>query len=453
MTALDYGLPAVVAIVTLIGGLAVAAAVLLVRAAGWRPIAGVALLAATPLIPNVPVAMGFSFDDILPILGLVALATSGSFRNMRRLRVQALLVAGLVLMVAAALLSSLVNATDAASFVTMAARSAGRDIFISAIAVVAAIAVPAARRRRATAEAVAIVGVLEALFGLFAFAVPAIGIGLEPTKSYSVLYHEVPGRIAGTLGISPNFLGAIFILTILLSAGIALDARTRRTQLLWWGLVGVQMLALVLTFTRASLVITIVGLLVLLLSRARARYLLMVGLALLVGFAATPALDRLSADMPDRLALWASSTTMLIDHPLTGVGPGQSVAVAGANPDRYMHTMFGSATNNAHNTILIAGAETGIIGALGSLIVNVVLAFGALAALRRANARRRPAIESAAAVAVLGYLAQGMVNNLFNVAAAGTVFVLVLGAFVLPLIRPQGPRVSASALPPDHASS
>jgi hypothetical protein len=46
---------------------------------------------------------------------------------------------------------------------------------------------------------------------------------------------------------------------------------------------------------------------------------------------------------------------------------------------------------------------------------------------------RLPAIEAAGALAVLGYLAQGMVNNLFNVAASGVVFAVVAGAYVIRL--------------------
>jgi hypothetical protein len=54
-------------------------------------------------------------------------------------------------------------------------------------------------------------------------------------------------------------------------------------------------------------------------------------------------------------------------------------------------------------------------------------------------ARRRrllPAIETAGALAVLGYLAQGMVNNLFNAAACGVAFAVVAGAYVV-LLRPE----------------
>ena len=120
-----------------------------------------------------------------------------------------------------------------------------------------------------------------------------------------------------------------------------------------------------------------------------------------------------------------------------------------------MATAFGSATNSAHNTVLLAGAETGVLGALGSLLLNLAIAMGALQVIVRGRHRRRPAIEAAAEFAVLGYLAQGAVNNLFTVAASGTVLALVVGAFVLPTLvrslsgrsppsRPIGPFVELS---------
>ena len=122
---------------------------------------------------------------------------------------------------------------------------------------------------------------------------------------------------------------------------------------------------------------------------------------------------------------------MMIDHPLTGVGPGRTVEVAQTNPARYVDTSAGPALNSAHNTVLLAGAESGVGGAIGAFIVNLAIALAALRVLQRL--RRIPAIETAGALAVLGYLAQGMVNNLFNVAVAGVVFAVVTGAFVIRL--------------------
>ena len=73
----------------------------------------------------------------------------------------------------------------------------------------------------------------------------------------------------------------------------------------------------------------------------------------------------------------------LIDHPFTGVGPGRTIAVAATNKDRYVNTEFGYAASSAHNTILLAGAETGVLGAIGSLLVNLAIALGALRILVR----------------------------------------------------------------------
>src|SRR5262245_26234213 len=305
----------------------------------------------------------------------------------------------------------------------------------------------------------ALVGTFEAVFGLAAFFLPLGGIGLEPTRKFSVLYFEVPGRIAGTLGISPNFLGAIFVLTIVLTTGLAIAAATRREQLLFWASVLVQTLALTLTFTRASLGLAIVAVAVLLLVRGRIRYIVPVLLVVALGFLSTPsvpdldtdggtpgagtpvAVERLTSDVPDRLALWYAAALMMVDHPVAGVGPGQMKAVAQTN-DRYVHTPVGYASNNAHNTVLLAGAESGIVGAIGALLVNLAIA---IAALRIVIRRRRPDVailETAGAIAVLGYLAQGMVNNLFTVAAAGVVFAVVAGAYVIRLERVPSARAA-----------
>jgi len=419
------------------------------RRTSWAPAAGLALLAATPLVPHVPVVGGLSLDDILPLLGIAFLAVAVDLRRLFTARLPWLLVAGLVILILAGIVSSLTNADSPGEAITMLLRSPGRYAYLAVIALLVALAEPIERRRLFVAKAIALLGTAEAAFGLAAFFLPLGGLGLEPTRKFSVLYFEVPGRIAGTLGISPNFLGAIFILTIVLTAGLATDAVERRERLAWWAAVLVQALALTLTFTRASLALALVTLAVLLLLRGRFRYMIPVLAVVAVGFIVTPsrpvdpdglgsggvtapvAVERLTSDVPDRLALWTSATLMMIDHPLNGVGPGRTLAVAASDPGRYVHTDLGAAQNNAHNTILLAGAETGVAGAIGALTVNVAIALAAIRILLGLRRRRIPAIEVGGALAVLGYLAQGMVNNLFNVAAAGVVFAVVAGAYVI----------------------
>ncbi len=448
------GLAAAIAIVGFVAGL------WLSRRTEWGPAGGLALLVATPLVPHVPVAAGLSLDDILPLLGIAFLAATVDLRRLGTVKVPWLLVGGLVLAIGAGIVSSLYNATSPSQAVTMLFRSPGRYAFLAAIVVLVALAEPADRRRLLVARSMALLGTAEAAVGLAGFFLPLGGLGLEPTRKFSVLYFEVPGRIAGTLGISPNFLGAIFVLTIIVTAGLAIDATDRRGRILWWASVLVQSLALTLTFTRASLGLTLVGLAVLLLLRGRIRYLVPVLVVVALGFLTTPsrpadpgdpgsgipqapvAVERLTGDVPDRLALWYSATLMMVDNPLTGVGPGHTVEVAQGDPDRYVDTPLGKARNNAHNTVLLAGAELGIVGAVGALLVNAAIALAGLGILLRSRRREVGVVETAGAIAVLGYLAQGMVNNLFNVAAAGVVFAVVAGAYVIRLETASSAQVT-----------
>lgn len=416
----------------------------------WRPAGALCLLAVVPLIPHVDVAFGFSLDDVLPIAGILLLLQDRRLRDRRALRPPLAVVVGLALMIGAASLSSIANGVGPSGALTMFLRSAGRDGFLAVIGVLVALVYPTERRWTMVAMGLAAMGTIEAILGLIGFFLPLGGLFLEPTRQYSVLYLEVPGRLAGTLGISPNFLGAIFILTILMAAGLALEAQTARLRLLLWASVVVQFLALTLTFTRASLGIAIVAVGILLLLGRRPRVLIPIGLIVVLASVLTPAVSRLTADVPDRFALWEGSARMMVDHPLTGVGPGRTVEVAQSDPARYMQTNFGTATNSAHNTILYAGAETGIFGALGSILINLGLALAALRMLLRARRHGRWLVV-AAALGTLGYLAQGMVNNLFSVAVAGEVFALVVGAFLLETRRPDGdvePAVSLSASAP-----
>ncbi len=40
---------------------------------GWAPAGGLSLLAATPLVPYVPVGFGISLDDAFPVVGIASL--------------------------------------------------------------------------------------------------------------------------------------------------------------------------------------------------------------------------------------------------------------------------------------------------------------------------------------------------------------------------------------------
>jgi O-antigen ligase len=415
----------------------------------WPEAGPLGLIAATPFVPSAQLALGISTDDILPAMGAI-LCLLAVRRRGRRPAWPLLLTLGAGCLAIAGLIASVANASDAVAALQMGLKSVGHLVFLGLVGTAAMVSLPEERRRLFVARAMAAVGTAEAGFSVVAWLLPLpANAGIEPSRQMTSLLGHVPGRVAGTTGLSPNFLGAVFILTIALTVALALRPAERSRRALWWGSVVIQIVALALTFTRTSLVITIAMLVVLLLARGHGRILLGLAAVVLVIALATPLGSRLLGDSNDRAALWTSAVRMMIDHPLTGVGPGRTLTVAAANPARYQMTEFGLATNNAHNTILLAGAETGVLGAIGAVLVNLAVLLCALSAsipglISRAHVRGGVASPSrddlcvAAGLGTIGFLVQGMTNNLFAVEVTSVVATLVVGAFLLP-----GPSLSA----------
>lgn len=415
---------------------AAASATFISKKLGWGPAGALALFAATPLVPHVPLGLGLSLDDVLPLL---ALAMLGALVPWRKRTPRALLLswpwavafAGLGLMAAAGALSATVHADSAIEWLTLLGRGFGRPALLGALATTVVLTKPRWRRRRVAASALALVGAAEALFGLVAFLLPLPGAaGLEAARKNSVLYGLVAGRIAGTTGLSPDFMGVILASTALLSMGLALDeARPARSRL-WLAASGVQVLALALTFTRASLLFFVIAAVVLLLLHRRPT-LVVVTVALIVLVGSQSAVGtRFLRETTDRLALWTSAVTIMVDHPLAGVGPGRMLDVASADPARYRETPLGPAVSNAHNAVLLAGAETGVLGALGASLVLVGFALGSIATLWH-DRKRDAGILRAAALAALCFVGQSMTNNLLTVGVTSVLGYFIVASFLV----------------------
>ena len=407
------------------------------RRTGWMAAGPFLLVAATPLVPNEPVLLGFSLDDVLPLFGLammLPLLPWGRLRSIRwspSLGTKAALVGASAMIVAAAI-SAIANSAEAADLPRLAFRGAGRLAFLIAIVASLAILGSTERSRVFSARAIAGVGIFEAVFGLVAYFVGLpMRAGLEAVRSTSVLFGEVPGRISGTIGNSPNFTSAILMMSILVTAGLALRSPASRTRWWWWSAVVVQLAALTLTYTRVSLGLVVVALTILVLLRSRPILLAPIAVVLALVSIFTPMLSRFVSDVPDRLALWTSALLLMIDHPIGGVGPGRTLDVVAQHPERYRLTPFGEAWSTAHNTIFLAGAETGVLGALGALILNVGLAMIIVSVFIRAPKGAEGSLQVASALALGTFLAQGMVNNLFTVGVTGVCAAFLLGTQLL----------------------
>jgi O-antigen ligase len=248
------------------------------------------------------------------------------------------------------------------------------------------------------------------------------------------------------MGLSPNHLGAVFVVTLPMTIGQAMS-RSGWQRRAWTVAAVLQVAALVLTFTRSSilmgLAVTLVFLLVyrkvLMLAFIAAASIAVLLVMLSLGCTASPGGNGLPGDPlgvvggrfsdgNDRLALWYAAAHITVDHPIAGVGLGRMSSTLEADPERYSRTPYGTATSSAHNTILLAGAETGVAGALAAAAINIGLALVALRCAWRGRKLRDPLLV-AAALAIGGFLVQGMFNNLFEVGATGVLLALVVGAF------------------------
>jgi hypothetical protein len=424
------------------------------RRAGWAAAGPFLLIAATPLVPSHPIASGLSLDDILPLVGVALLIPLVPWRSLKEYHWgpapgPAIAVAGITLMILAGAISAVLNASDLVEAFRIAVRGSGRMAFLLVIAASLALlgATPAARRF--SAHAIALIGTFEAAFGLIAYFVGfPFKAGLEQVIRSSVLYGQVPGRISGTIGNSPNFTGAIFVITTLITAGLALQAQDRRTRIIWWVATIGQLAALTLTYSRVSLGLTVIGLVVLVLMRSRPILLLPVGAVLVAVAMFTPLATRFFTDAQNRVALWTSAFLLMIDHPIGGVGAGETLRVIAANPERYRFTPLGSAWSTAHNTVLFAGAEMGVLGAVGAIALNLGLLLIAVRSFLSAPGGTAGSVQVAAALALAAFLVQGMVNNLFTVGVTGVFAAFLIGTQLLRARPAASPEASGAASRP-----
>jgi O-Antigen ligase len=442
----DFVVPALVAVATVL--LAIPISRLISSVAEWAPAGPIALIAASPVMPHVTVIASLSLDDLLPLVGVALLALQLPVPRMTGSRLLRVILVAVLVATVARIAASFVNAASLEGIVLSLAQAIGRPAVLVAMGAYVAIAGPAERRYRFVALAIALVGTFEALFGLLAFAVPLPGgIGMQAAKPLESVYGVCRGRILGTLGLSPNHIGAVFVLTMPVTLGLAAKSPGWRGWL-WVAAGAVQAAAIVLTFTRSSILVAVVACVIFAVYERRLRVgagvilgglllvVLMTGLTCGRGpagakqpLAGIAALGTRFEDGNDRFALWYAAAHIMVDNPVAGIGLGKLPEFVAAHPTTYGVTPFGRATNSAHNTILLAGAETGVLGALGTLALNLALAVAAVGLIWQRRARH-DVLLSGVGLALGGYLIQGMVNNLFTVPATSVLLALLVGAFV-----------------------
>ena len=227
------------------------------------------------------------------------------------------------------------------------------------------------------------------VWGYLAGGAAAAGVGfLVPAEDGS-------NRLVGGLG-EPNFLAAVLI-PALVFAVFALGWTERGAAQRWllWGCVLLFTVAIFLTQSRGGLVALAITFVAALLfgGRMRRHFALFGALAAAVGlayygaFASPEALARLAnpGGGTGRADLWSVATGVIADHPVVGVGAGNFPIIApqyATAPINLPAANFVVDTPKvAHNTYLGVFADLGIVG----LLAFVVIVLSALVLARRAT--------------------------------------------------------------------
>jgi O-antigen ligase len=244
----------------------------------------------------------------------------------------------------------------------------------------------------------------------------------------------------------PNNLGFYLERTAVLAAGLALLGRRPRLAAM---VASLALAGVVATFSRGAVIATACGLVVVLVAyhRRRAWILFAVGLAAVVILFAATAGGRLAdpggrGGEVTRLPIWRSSVRMVLDHPLTGVGPDQFLYQYWR---RYVEPggWAERQTSHPHNLVLDAWLRLGILGLvalglLGAAVVRSVRQAGGLPGTQRALAWSAFAALAAGAV-------HGLIDNGYFLPDLA-----VLTWFLVALVEGQHAGASTGQLdPPD----
>ena len=121
------------------------------------------------------------------------------------------------------------------------------------------------------------------------------------------------------------------------------------------------------------------------------------------------------ADLSGRTLLWQAAVRVIGDHPWLGVGPGnygQAIAASGYAAG-FPSNLVG--VNNAHNLLLHAGVEIGVLGALCLLLF---LAWALRACWRAWSAGYVPLVSLGLLLALEGFMVHSLSENFFDARAA-----------------------------------
>jgi putative inorganic carbon (hco3(-)) transporter len=282
-------------------------------------------------------------------------------------------------------------------------------------------------------------------------------------------------RASGPLG-DPNYYGQVLLVGLCIALVFARREASALRRIVALGAAAFMGYAILLTYSRGTMVATLLVLLAMACLRYfKAWQVLVLILALIGTFVAVPSYaDRLASvssvttateqtgvdpeadqSTQSRATEMQAAANVFFDHPLLGVGPGAfplyyqeyARAIAGGQvheEDQSDERKGEQAEREAHNLVLSQLAELGLAGA-SLFFLAIAVTFGALARARRRLMRTGRPAEAHMATALLlalgGYLVCGMLLTL----AFERYFWLLLALCAIASLLARAPRSSPAA--------
>ncbi len=294
------------------------------------------------------------------------------------------------------------------------------------VVVIAGTALTDARARRAVMRACAASSTVVAGMGLLQYLNPREGLGM------SGLGIEIATRVTGTYD-NPNFFSEYLVLSLAVTIALLLTDRGS-WRLAGGGMLIIQLLALLLTYTRGSWIAFAVGCVAgLSMVSARLTGAFVAGSAVMLplvpgALARITSVASLEGTASFRLRLWRVAGRAIEQNPVFGVGIGRFYdafrSVVLSSPDLQVgYLIFG-----AHNSYFQVTAETGLPG--GLMFVWMVVALCSMGWYYNARLPRRSpeALANAAlTVGLVAFALNALTSNSFQHPRGAFLFFVVAG--------------------------
>jgi O-antigen ligase len=309
------------------------------------------------------------------------------------------------------------NAIKIAPDRMQAIREAGRVFFEPLLLFVMITTVPWRRSElKAAALVFVFVAALVASIGIVGYGM-GHGGGGEPTAAAKAVKTAQSVRLESYWD-ATNSLAAFLVAAVSVSLGAVFSARSIIGILLAAGAIPVELLSIVLTFTRGAWLACAAALFALSLQLRRIGWLVL-GLVLLVGVvgvAPPEMLDRVASiasfqserSSANRIHMWHYAVPLLLDKPLTGYGFFGFHVLFSTQP--------GINSVHTHNFMLDYALAIGIPGLLLVLIAISYVLVGALCTVsRRRQTSPDVSLLAGLAIGCIGILCAGMVDGSISV--------------------------------------